>query len=58
MLVKGLDTLSHDRQIEAAAQPDYGSYNRSGADIRFHAGDEAAVNLDLVERKTLEIAER
>src|SRR5262249_3291135 len=54
----GLDALRHHRQLEAAAQTDDRADDRRRLRIVLEIGDEGLVDLDLVERKGLQIGQR
>lgn len=56
-LLFGLDAFRKCRCIEAGADPDHRPDDGKVTRIRFDTGDEAAVELDLVECKSAEIAE-
>ena len=57
-LLLGLDALGDDRHFEAVAEADHGADDRGRLRIAAEIDDEGAVDLDLVERERLQIAQR
>ena len=57
-LVDRLDALGDDRHFEAVAEIDHGADDRRRLRVAAEIHDEGAVDLDLVERERLEIAQR
>src|ERR1700716_2957209 len=57
-LLLGFPALRDDRHFEAVAKADDGAHDRGRLRIASEIDDESAVDLDLVERKRLQIAER
>src|SRR6185437_14740539 len=57
-LFQGLDSLGHQRHAEAVAEVDDGGDDRGRLRIAAEIDDEGAVDLDLVERERLQIAQR
>src|SRR6202043_3492500 len=57
-LLLGFDALGDDRHLEAVAKADHGPDDRRRLRIAPEIDDESAVDLDLVERKRLQIAQR
>src|SRR3954464_6130606 len=57
-LLDGLDALGDDRHFEAMAKIDDGAHDRRRLRIPAEIDDEGAVDLDLVERERLQIAQR
>ena len=55
-LLLGLHALGDDRHLQAMAEADHGPDDRSRLRIASEIDDEGAVDLDLVERKGLQIA--
>ena len=56
--VRALDALGDDLEPEAAREVDRGAHDQQVVDVADDAGDERAVDLDLVERQPLEVGER
>src|SRR4051812_37725034 len=57
-LFRGLDALGDDRHFQAMAEVDDGTDNRRRLRVLAEIDDEGAVDLDLVKRERLQIAQR
>ena len=57
-LLLGFHAFGHHRQIEAARKPDHRADDGRGLRALFQVADERPVDLDLVERKRLQIGQR
>src|ERR1700761_6669072 len=57
-LLQRLDTFGHQRHAEAMAEIDHGGDDRGRLWVAAEIDDESAVDLDLVERERLQVAER
>src|SRR5450755_539230 len=57
-LLLGFDALGDNRHPEAVAKADHGPHDRRRLRIASEIHDEGTVDLDLVERKRLQIAQR
>ena len=54
-LVLGGDSFGHDLEIQAVAERDNGAHDRSIVRVIADIGDERAVYLECVERKSLQV---
>src|SRR5258708_17305351 len=57
-LFLGFDPLGHDRHLQAVAKADPGANDRPRLRVAPEIHDKSAVDLDLVERERLQIAQR
>src|SRR5665647_3910533 len=57
-LLLGFHALGDDRHLQAMAEPDDGPDDRGRLRVAAEIDDEGAVDLDLVERESLQIGER